>query len=164
MATPDRPTPTENSYIVKYANGVFLTILLSTSGLFEPFGLMDSDDMLCSFVIIKGGGEGRPRILTDVLWDYVGCLSVWFSYVEEKLLFPLFCCTETPVRCDAIDRLGCLVAICVGPECWVCILECVCVWNLQMNKRLLTVISDGVHLWWLLVEFSGRSVEVGVVW
>ena len=23
MATPDRPTPTENSYIVKYANGVF---------------------------------------------------------------------------------------------------------------------------------------------
>ena len=33
-----------------------------------------------------------------------------FSYVEEKLLFPLFCCTETPVCCDAIDRLGCLVA------------------------------------------------------
>ena len=54
----------------------FLTKLLLTSGLFEPLGLMDSDDMLCSFVIIKGGGEGRPRILTDVSWDYVGCLSV----------------------------------------------------------------------------------------
>ena len=51
----------------------FLTKLLLTSGLFEPLGLMDSDDMLCSFIIKR---KGRPRILTDVSWDYVGCLSV----------------------------------------------------------------------------------------
>ena len=51
--------------------------------LWESWSLpMDSDDMLCSFIIKR---KGRPRILTDVSWDYVGCLSVWFSYVEEKL-------------------------------------------------------------------------------
>ena len=41
--------------------------------------------------------------------------------LKRNFPFPLFCCTEPPVCCDAIYRLGCLVAsFCVDSECWVC--------------------------------------------